>query len=410
MRQRRWIELFSDFDSEIRYHPRKANVVAEALSRKERVKPRRVRAMSMTISQVLRTRYWLLQVRRPSDVRTLIMDEAHASRLKHQIPSGLLQQLKIPEWKWDDITMDFITKLPRMKNRRMAWSACVDYLGSRWMGYIAILANITEILRDAIGYEYGLSSSDGWINYHLSIRCAPFEALYGRKCRSPVLWAEIGKSKLIGSKLVQETIDKEVLIKEKLKAVRDHQKCYADNRRKPLEFEVGDQVLLKVSPWKGVIRIGKKGIECEHDTFHVSNSKKYLADAKLHVPLDEIKVDKTLYFVEEPVEIIDRRVKSLKRSKISIVKVRWNSKRGPEFTWEREDHMKAKNRVDAIDADEEITLVSVHDVNASADEDMFVAEQDIVEEVVKVINTAKQIVDATTTTATTTNVDDITLA
>ncbi|GJU62336.1 hypothetical protein Tco_1244171 [Tanacetum coccineum] len=87
-------------------------------------------------------------------------------------------------------------------------------------------------------------------SYQLSIRCAPFEALYGRKCRSPVLWAEIGESSLIGPELVQETTDKVVLIKEKLKAARDHQKSYADNRRKPLEFEVGDRVMLKVSPWK----------------------------------------------------------------------------------------------------------------------------------------------------------------
>ncbi|GJV71430.1 putative reverse transcriptase domain-containing protein [Tanacetum coccineum] len=138
-------------------------------------------------------------------------------------------------------------------------------------------------------------------NYHSSIRCAPFKALYGKKCRSPVLWAEIGESRLIGLELVQETTDKVVLIKEKLKAARDRQKSYADNRRKPLEFKVEDQGLSY-----------------------------------------EIKVDKTLHFVEEPVEIMDREVKSLKRSKIPIVKVRWNSKRGPEFTWEREDHMKAK--------------------------------------------------------------------
>ncbi|GJR28689.1 putative reverse transcriptase domain-containing protein [Tanacetum coccineum] len=207
-------------------------------------------------------------------------------------------------------------------------------------------------------------------SYHSSIRCAPFEALYGRKCRSPVLWAEIGESSLIGPELVQETTDKVVLIKEKLKATRDRQKSYADNRRKPLEFEVGDRVMLKVSPWKGVIRFGKKGklapryvgpfeilerigpvayrlrlpeeLSGVHDTFHVSNLKKCLADASLHVPLDEIKVDKTLRFVEEPVEIMDREVKSLKRSKIALVKVRWNSKRGPEFTWEREDYMKSK--------------------------------------------------------------------
>ncbi|GKE62536.1 putative reverse transcriptase domain-containing protein, partial [Tanacetum coccineum] len=178
-------------------------------------------------------------------------------------------------------------------------------------------------------------------SYHSSNRCAPFEALYGRKCRSPVLWAEIGESSLIGPELVQETTDKVVLIKENLKAARDHQKSYANNRCKPLEFEVGDRVLLMVSPWKGVIHFGTKGklapryvgpfeilkriepvayrlrlpeeVSCVHDTFYVSNFKKCLADANLHMPLDEIKINKTLRFVEEPVEIMDHEVRSLKR-------------------------------------------------------------------------------------------------
>ncbi|GJU49692.1 putative reverse transcriptase domain-containing protein [Tanacetum coccineum] len=169
-------------------------------------------------------------------------------------------------------------------------------------------------------------------SYHTSIRCAPFEALYGRKCRSPVLWAKIGEGSLIGPELVQETTDKVVVIKKKLKAARDHQKSYANNKRKPLEFEVGDRVMLKVSPWKGVVHFGKKGklapryvgpfeilerigpvayrlrlskdMSGVHDTFHVLNLKKCLADASLHVPLDEIKVDKTLCFVAKPAEII----------------------------------------------------------------------------------------------------------
>ncbi|GJY83438.1 putative reverse transcriptase domain-containing protein [Tanacetum coccineum] len=203
-----------------------------------------------------------------------------------------------------------------------------------------------------------------------AIRYAPFKALYGRKCRSSVLWAEIGDSGLTGPELVQETTDKVVVIRDRFKAARDRQKSYADNRRKPLEFQVGDHVMLKVSLSKGVVRFGKKGklaprfvgpfeilerigpvayrlrlpeelssVQC---TLHVSNLKKCLADANLHVPLVEIKVDKTLRFVEEPLEIMNREVKTLKRSKIPIVKVRWNSKRGPEFTCEREDHMKAK--------------------------------------------------------------------
>ncbi|GJS72419.1 hypothetical protein Tco_0705260 [Tanacetum coccineum] len=154
-------------------------------------------------------------------------------------------------------------------------------------------------------------------SYHLSIRSNPFEALYGRKYKSLVLWAEIGESSLTGLDLVQETIDKVVLVKEKPKAARDRQKSYVDDRRKPLEFEVGDRVLLRVSPRKGVVHFGKKAyrlrlpeeLNSVHDTFHVSNLKKCLADANLHVPLNEIKVDKSLCFVEEPVEIMEREIK-----------------------------------------------------------------------------------------------------
>ncbi|GKE95468.1 putative reverse transcriptase domain-containing protein, partial [Tanacetum coccineum] len=206
--------------------------------------------------------------------------------------------------------------------------------------------------------------------YHASVRCAPFEALYGRKCRSPIMWAEVGEGQLIGPELVQETTEKISQIKDRLKDTRDRQKSYADKRRKPLEFSVGYYALLKVSLWKGVVCFGKKRklaprfvrpfeiikkvgpvayrldfpeeLNGVHDTFHVSNLKKCLADPTLQVPLDEIRVDVNLNFVEEPVEILEREFKKLKRSRIAIVKVRWNSKRGPEFTWEREDHMKLK--------------------------------------------------------------------
>ncbi|GKB76213.1 putative reverse transcriptase domain-containing protein [Tanacetum coccineum] len=187
-------------------------------------------------------------------------------------------------------------------------SACVIDFGGSWDVHLPLA-------------EFSYNNS-----YHTSIRCAPFEALYGKKCRSLVLWAEIREGSLIVPELVQETPDKVVVIKEKLKAARDRQKSYANNKRKPLEFEVGDRVMLKVSPWKGVVRFRKKG----------------KLSPSLQVPLDEIKVDKTLCFIEEPVEIMDREIKSLKRSKISLVKVHWNSKRGPEFTWEREDYMKSK--------------------------------------------------------------------
>ncbi|GKB76762.1 hypothetical protein Tco_0943657 [Tanacetum coccineum] len=175
---------------------------------------------------------------------------------------------------------------------------------------------------------------------------------------------------MIGPELVQETTEKILQIKDRLKAARDRQKCYVDKRMKPLDFSIGDYVLLKVSPRKGVVRFGKKRrlalrfvgpfeiienvgpvayqldlpkeLNSVHDTFHVSNLKKCLADPTLQVSLDEIQVDAKLNFIEEPVEILEREFKKLKRSRIAIVKVRWNSKRGPEFTWEREDQMKLK--------------------------------------------------------------------
>nr|GEZ76944.1 putative reverse transcriptase domain-containing protein [Tanacetum cinerariifolium] len=158
---------------------------------------------------------------------------------------------------------------------------------------------------------------------------------------------------------MQETTKKIMKIKERLKTTRSRQKRYADTRRKPFEFKVEDRVLLKVSPWKGVVRFSKKGkwapryvgpfeivecvgpvayrlklpqeLSCVHDVFHLSNLKKCIADSDLQVPLEEIKVDDKLYFVEDPVEIVHRQVKKLKRSWIPIVKVRWDSRRGAKF-------------------------------------------------------------------------------
>ncbi|GKB20806.1 putative reverse transcriptase domain-containing protein [Tanacetum coccineum] len=352
IRQRRWIELFSDYECEIRYHPGKANVVADALSRNEQLKPRRsidrrrendnyeysVHLGADKMYYDLQDRYWWPRMKR--DIATYVSMCLTCSKVKaeHQRPSGLLQQPKIPKWKWDKITMDFITNLPRSKSGNDTIWVIVDRL-TKSAYFLAIKEDysterLAKIYVDEIVMRHGdvhLPSAEFSYNnsYHASIKYAPFEALYGRKCRSPILWAEIGESSLIGPELIQETTDKVVLIKEKLKAARDRQKSYADNRRKPLEFGVGDRVMLKVSPWKGVVRFGKKGklapryvgpfeilerigpvayrlrlpdeLSGVHDTFHVSNLKKCLADASLHVPLNDIKIDKTLRFVEKPV-------------------------------------------------------------------------------------------------------------
>nr|GEY39466.1 reverse transcriptase domain-containing protein [Tanacetum cinerariifolium] len=161
-------------------------------------------------------------------------------------------------------------------------------------------------------------------SYHASMKAAPYEALYGRKYRSPVCWAEVGEAQLTGPELIQERTKKIHLIKQRIQAAQDRQKCYADLKRKLMEFEVGDRVMLKVSLWKGVVRF------------------KCYADEPLVMSLEGIHVDDKLQFVEEPVEIMEREIKRLKRSRIPLVKVRWNSRIGPKFTWEREDSFKKK--------------------------------------------------------------------
>ncbi|GKB71463.1 putative reverse transcriptase domain-containing protein [Tanacetum coccineum] len=230
--------------------------------------------------------------------------------------------------------------------------ACVIDFGKGWVKHLPLA-------------EFSYNNS-----YHASIKAAPYEALYGRKCRSPVCWAEVGEAQLTGPELIQEITEKIVLIKQRMQAAQDRQKSYTDRKRKPMEYEVGDRVMLKVSPWKGVVRFGKWGklnpryvgpfkvlakvgkvayrlelpqeLSRVHHTFHVSNLKKCYVDEPLAMPLEGVHIDDTLQFVEEPVEIMEREIKRLKRSRIPLVKVHWNSKRGPKFTWEHEDSFKNK--------------------------------------------------------------------
>nr|GFA62845.1 putative reverse transcriptase domain-containing protein [Tanacetum cinerariifolium] len=160
----------------------------------------------------------------------------------------------------------------------------------------------------------------------------------------PHLFAKTTSSSSATLELTQETTEKIVQIKQRMQAAYDRQKSYADLKHKPMEFQVEDKVMLKVSPWKGVVRFGKWGKLNPrfHNTFHVSNLKKCHADEPLAVPLDGLHFDDKLHLVEEPVEIMDRKVKRFKQSQIPLVKVRWNSKRGPEFTGEREDKFRKK--------------------------------------------------------------------
>ncbi|GJR50700.1 putative reverse transcriptase domain-containing protein [Tanacetum coccineum] len=489
-------KLLSDYDCKIRYHPGKANFVADTLSKKER-EPLRVRALVMTIGldlpkQILKAQ---TEARKPEnikkedvggilvenskdpeklrteklepradgtmclngrswlpcygDLRTVIMHESHKSKYsihpgsdkmyqdmkklywwpnmkaniatyvskcltcakvkaEHQRPSGLLVQPEIPQWKWDNITMDFVTKLPKSSQGydtiwvivdRLTKSAIfmpmretdpMDKLARMYLKEVVtkhgipvsiicdrdprFASNFWRSLQKALGTSLDMSTAyhpqtdgqsertiqtledmlracvidfgNGWVkhlplvefsynnSYHASIKAAPFEALYGRKCRSPVCWAEVGQVQLTGPELVQETTERIIQIKQRIQTARDRQKSYADLKRKPMEFQVGDKVMLKVSPWKGVVRFGKRGklnpryvgpfkvlkkvgavayklelpqeLSRVHNTFHVSNLKKCYSDDPLVVPLEGLQVDDKLHFVEEPVEIMDR--------------------------------------------------------------------------------------------------------
>ncbi|GJV73872.1 putative reverse transcriptase domain-containing protein [Tanacetum coccineum] len=500
MRQRRWLELLSDYDCDICYHLRKANVVADVLSQaqieaqkpenlvnedvggmirkdipKEKLEPR------VDGTLCLNGRSWLPCY---GDLRSVIMHESHKSKYsihpgsekmyqdmkklywwpnmkadiatyvskcltcarvkaEHQRPSGLLVQPAIPEWKWDNITMDFITKLPKSSQGfdtiwvimdRLTKSThflsirendpldklarlYLDRIVARHIIHVSIIydrdgrftSNFWKSFQKALGTDISMSTyhpetdgqsertiqtledmlhacvinfGKGWVkhlplaefsynnSYHASIKAAPYEALYGQKCRSLVCWAEVGEAQLTGQELIQETTEKIVLIKQRMQAAQDRQKNYADRKRKPMKFEVGNKVMLKVLPWKGIVRFGKRGklnpryvgpfkvlakvgkvayklelpqeLSRVHHTFHVSNLKKCYANEPLVMPLEGIHIDDKLQFVEEPVEIMEWEIKRLKQSRIPLVKVCWNSRRGPKFTWEREDSFKQK--------------------------------------------------------------------
>ncbi|GJW12658.1 putative reverse transcriptase domain-containing protein [Tanacetum coccineum] len=419
MRQRRWLELLSDYDFEIRYHPGKANLVADALSRKEWIKPLRVRALVLTIGlnlpvQILEAQveerkeenygtedlcgmikkleqrtdgtlclngrswipcrdvprfkklYWWPNMK--AEIATYVSKCLTRAKVKaeYQKPSGFLVQPVIPVWKWENITMDFVTKLPKTSSGqdtiwviidRLTKSAhflpmkeadSMEKLTIQYLKEVVSRHGVPDMLRACVidfgkGWDRHLPLVEFSYNnsYHTSMKAALFESLYGRKCRSPICWAEVGDAQLTGQEIVHETTEKIIQIKKRIQDARDRQKSYGDRRCKPLEFEVGDKILDRVGTLVYRLELPEKLIR-NHSTFHVSNMKKCFVDEPLAIPLDEIQIDDKLHFIEEIVEIMDREVKWLKQRRIPIMKIHWNSRRGPKFTWEREDQMKKK--------------------------------------------------------------------
>ncbi|GJW93160.1 putative reverse transcriptase domain-containing protein [Tanacetum coccineum] len=430
LNNRSWIPFFSDLRALIMHESHKSKYSIHLRSDK--------------MYQDLKKLYWWPNMK--AKIATYVSKCLTCAKVKieYQKPSGLLVQPEIPQWKWENITMDFETKLPKTATGQDAIWVIVDRLTksahflpmreddtlekltrqylkevvSRHGVSVSIISDhdgrftshFWKSVNKALGTRLDISTTyhpetdgqsertiqtledmlracvldfgKGWDrhlslvefsynnSYHTSIKAAPFEALYGRKCRSPICWAKVGDSQLTGPEISHETTEKIVQIKSRIQAARDRQKSYTGVRRKPLEFQVGDKVMLKVSPWKGMIRFGKRGklnpryigpfriiakvdtvsyrlkllehLSRVHSMFHVLKLKKCMDDESLAIPLDEIQVDNKLHFIEEPVEIIDREVKRLKQSCIQILKARWNCRRGPEFTWEREDQMQKK--------------------------------------------------------------------
>nr|GEU30951.1 putative reverse transcriptase domain-containing protein [Tanacetum cinerariifolium] len=457
LRQRRWIELLSDYDCEIRYPHGKVNVVADALTQEEAMKGENVKAENLErlIKPIFEfrldgtrrfdNRVWLPLF---GGLRDLVMHESHKSKYSiHPGSDKMYQDLKplywwpnmkadiatyseIPVWKWERITMDFVSGLQRTlsgydtiwvivdrltksahflpmkktdsmdKHMRLYlkeivcrhgvpvliisdrdghftsrfWRSLQEALGTTLdmsTAYhphtdgqsVRTIQTLEDILRACV-IDFG-SSWDRHLplvefsynnSYHASIKATPYEALYGRKCRSPVCWSEVRDSQLTSPELICDTIEKIVQIKTGLLAARSRQKSYTYKRAKPLEFKVGDMILLKVSPWKGTVRFRKRRnlspcyirpfkilarvgpvaytldlpeeLKGSQSTFHVSNLKKCLAEGDVVIPLDEIQLDDKFHMIEVPVEVVAREVKRLRQSRIPIVKVRWNSQRG----------------------------------------------------------------------------------
>nr|ABA93571.1 retrotransposon protein, putative, Ty3-gypsy subclass [Oryza sativa Japonica Group] len=477
MRQRRWLELIKDYDMGIHYHPGKANVVADALSRKGYCHATEGRQLPLELCKeferlnfgivsrgfvaALEAKPTLIdQVREAQindpDIQEIkknmrrgkaigFLEDEQGTRVKaeHQKPAGLLQPLKIPEWKWEEIGMDFITGLPRTSSGHDSIWVIVDrltkvthfiqvkttYSGSRlaelYMARIVCLhgvpkkivsdrgsqftskfwkklqeemssklnfstayhpqtdgqtERVNQILEDmlrACALDFGGSWDKNFPyaeflynnSYQASLQMAPYEALYGRKCRTPLLRDQTGERQVFRTDILREAEEKVKIIQERLRVAQSRHKSYADNRRRDLSFDEGDYVYLRVTPLRGVHRFHTKGklaprfvglykivsrrgevayqlelpqsLAGVHNVFYVSQLKKCLRVPTEETNLEQIEVQEDLTYVEKPIRILEIDERRTRNQVIRFCKVQWSNHSEEESTWEREDELKS---------------------------------------------------------------------
>nr|CAH67149.1 OSIGBa0122F23.6 [Oryza sativa] len=471
MRQRRWLELIKDYDLEIHYHPGKVNVVADALSRKSYCNMSEGRRLPWELCQefeklnlgivskgfvaALEAKPTLFDQVREAQVNDPDIQEIKKNMRRgkaigfvedeqeHQKPAGLLQPLKIPEWKWEEIGMDFITGLPRTSAGHDSIWVVVDrltkvahfipvkttYTGHKlaelYMARVVCLhgvpkkivsdrgsqftskfwqklqselgtrlnfstayhpqtdgqtERVNQILEDMLracvldfggSWDKNLPYAEFSYNnsYQASLQMSPNEALYGRKCRTPLLWDQTGERQVFGTDILREAEEKVKIIQERLRVAQSRQKSYADNRRRDLAFEEGDYVYLRVTPLRGVHRFQTKGklaprfvgpfkivsrrgevayqLELPpsmagiHDVFHVSQLKKCLRVPTEEADPDHIELQEDLTYVEKPVRILEVSERNTRNRVIRFCKVQWSNHSEEEATWEREDELKS---------------------------------------------------------------------
>ncbi|GJX00513.1 putative reverse transcriptase domain-containing protein [Tanacetum coccineum] len=383
-------------DCEIRYHPGKANVVANALSRKARIKPLRAEAR-MEENYITENLHCMINKLKPhvnrtlclnnrswipcfGDLRALIMHESHKSKYsihlgsdkmyqdlkklywwpnmkaeiatyvskcltcakvkaEYQKPSELFVKPEIPQWKWENVTMYFVTKLPKTATGQDTIWVIVDRL-TKSAYFLPMREDylmeklIRQYLKEVV-LRHGVptdSQSERTIQtLEDMLRACVFDFRKGwdkHLLLVEFLYNKVGDSQLTGLEIIHETTEKIIQIKSRIQADHDRQKSYTN-------------IFAKVGTVSYRLKLPEQ-LTRVHSTFYVSNLKKCLPDETLAIPLDEIQIDDKLHFIEEPVKIIDREVKRLKQSHIPIVKVRWNSRRCPEFTWKRDDLMQNK--------------------------------------------------------------------